>query len=108
MVDHNDDIAMPSSSSESDNGDDATETGATTGTTQFPQGGPSNTAISLASQQQQQSGQKPGMMMRRPIGDLWLSIMCALGEGEADLAYMMLDNENVTEGLGDACDNFDR
>jgi len=108
MVDHNDDIAMPSSSSESDNGDDATETGATTGTTQFPQGGPSNTAISLASQQQQQSGQKPGMMMRRPIGDLWLSIMCALGEGEADLAYMMLDNKNVTEGLGDACDNFDR
>ena len=47
-------------------------------------------------------------MTRRPVGDLWLSVMCALGEGEAELAYMMLDQSNVMHALGDACDNFDR
>lgn len=46
--------------------------------------------------------------IRRPVGDLWLSVMCALGEGEAELAYMMLDQNNVLHPLGDACDNFDR
>ena len=44
----------------------------------------------------------------RPVGDLWLSIMCALGEGDADLAYMMLDNKHVMNEFGDACDNFER
>lgn len=44
----------------------------------------------------------------RPVGDLWLSIMCALGEGEADLAHMMLDNNNVMNEFGDACDNYER
>jgi hypothetical protein len=24
--------------------------------------------------------------LMRPVGDLWLSVMCSLGEGEADLA----------------------
>ncbi|KAL3823827.1 hypothetical protein ACHAXA_004099 [Cyclostephanos tholiformis] len=44
----------------------------------------------------------------RPVGDLWLSVMCALGEGEADLAFMMLDQKNVSDPFGDACDNFER
>jgi hypothetical protein len=44
----------------------------------------------------------------RPVGDLWLSVMCALGEGEADLAFMMLDQKNVADAFGDACDNFER
>mmetsp|Transcript_11293 Transcript_11293/g.23799 ORF Transcript_11293/g.23799 Transcript_11293/m.23799 type:complete len:883 (-) Transcript_11293:34-2682(-) len=44
----------------------------------------------------------------RPVGDLWLSIICALGEGEADLAHMMLDNNNVMNEFGDACDNYER
>ena len=44
----------------------------------------------------------------RPIGDLWLSVMCALGENEADLAFMMLDQKGIKDELGDACDNFDR
>ncbi|KAK1740771.1 YqgE/AlgH family protein [Skeletonema marinoi] len=47
----------------------------------------------------QQSGE-------RPVGDLWLSIMCALSQGEADLAYVMLNSSHVKDDLGDACDNF--
>jgi len=43
-----------------------------------------------------ESSQRP---KARP--DLWLSIMCALGEEEADLAYMMLDTPQVTDSLGD-------
>jgi hypothetical protein len=46
--------------------------------------------------------------VERPQMDLWLSIMCALGEGEADLAYAMLDGKHVMDELGDTCDNFDR
>lgn len=44
----------------------------------------------------------------RPVGDLWLSIMCSLSQGEADLAYVMLDSSHVKDDLGDACDNFYR
>ncbi|KAL7498476.1 hypothetical protein ACHAWT_006249 [Skeletonema menzelii] len=44
----------------------------------------------------------------RPVGDLWLSIMCALSQEEADLAYVMLNSSNVKDDLGDACDNFYR
>lgn len=58
-----------------------------------------------ALQEQTTGGQS---VTRRPVGDLWLSVMCALGEGEAELAYMMLDQSNVMHALGDACDNFDR
>lgn len=52
--------------------------------------------------------QKQSSQPIRPVGDLWLSIMCALGEGEAELAYMMLDKKHASNSLGDACDNFDR
>jgi hypothetical protein len=44
----------------------------------------------------------------RPSSDLWLSIMCALGKGEGELAYALLDEKNVLQELGDICDNFDR
>jgi len=44
----------------------------------------------------------------RPSSDLWLSVMCALGEGEGDLAYAMADDRKVLHELGDTCDNFDR
>jgi hypothetical protein len=47
-------------------------------------------------------------LVERPKMDLWLSIMCALGEGEAALAYAMLDDKHVLDELGDTCDNFDR
>jgi hypothetical protein len=46
--------------------------------------------------------------VERPKMDLWLSIMCALGEGEGDLAYAMLDGKKVLDELADTCDNFDR
>lgn len=46
--------------------------------------------------------------LNRPAGNLWLSIMCALSQGEADLAYVMLDSSHVKDELGDACDNFYR
>ena len=49
----------------------------------------------------QQSGE-------RPLGDLWLSIMCALSQGEADLASVMSNSDYVKDDLGDACDNFYR
>jgi len=48
-------------------------------------------------------------------GDLWLSAMCALGEGEGDLAYLMSDKEDDddADGKGEvydenslACDDF--
>jgi hypothetical protein len=74
---------------------------------QFPPR-PSNAAtLSVAgsatrgSNNTQQSGE-------RPVGDLWLSIMCALSQGEADLAYVMLNSSHVKDDLGDACDNFYR
>ncbi|KAL7509852.1 hypothetical protein ACHAXN_006744 [Cyclotella atomus] len=44
----------------------------------------------------------------RPSSDLWLSIMCALGKGEGELAYALLDEKKVLHELGDTCDNFDR
>ena len=44
----------------------------------------------------------------RPSSDLWLSIMCALGEGEGELAYALLDEKNVMDELADTCDNFNR
>jgi len=94
MVDHIEDIAAPASS----DSDEHTETG---GTTPFPPKQLPNTAIFAS----QQPSCQPAM---RPVGDLWLSIMCALGEDEADVGFMMLDNKNVTDKLGDACDNFDR
>lgn len=44
----------------------------------------------------------------RPSSDLWLSVMCAVGEGEGELAYAMGDDKKVLHELGDTCDNFDR
>ena len=58
-------------------------------------------SASRGSKNTQQSGE-------RPVGDLWLSIMCALSQGEADLAYVMLNNSHVQDDLGDACDNVYR
>ena len=49
-----------------------------------------------------------GESSQQPRPDLWLSIMCALGEEEADLAYMMLDTPQAADSFGDSCDNFDR
>jgi hypothetical protein len=46
--------------------------------------------------------------LNRPAGNLWLSIMCALSQGEADLAYVMLDSQHLKDELGDSCDNFYR
>jgi putative AlgH/UPF0301 family transcriptional regulator len=67
----------------------------------------SNTAISsVAGSAAKTSPQQS--VTPRPVGDLWLSIMCALGEGESDLAYMMLDSKSAVHELGDACDNFNR
>jgi len=51
-------------------------------------------------------GEASQQLKARP--DLWLSIMCALGKEEADLAYMMLDTPQATDSLGDACDNIER
>jgi hypothetical protein len=42
----------------------------------------------------------------RPSSDLWLSVMCALGEGESALAYAFSDETNVLDELGDTCDSF--
>ncbi|KAL7522456.1 hypothetical protein ACHAWX_007244 [Stephanocyclus meneghinianus] len=53
-------------------------------------------------------GKQSRKLVERPKMDLWLSIMCALGEGEATLAYAMLDGKHVLDELGDTCDNFDR
>jgi len=53
-------------------------------------------------------GSNTQQLGERPVGDLWLSIMCALSQGEADLAYVMLNSSHVTDDLGDACDNFYR
>ncbi|KAL7536505.1 hypothetical protein ACHAWF_005481 [Thalassiosira exigua] len=44
----------------------------------------------------------------RPVSDLWLSVMCSLGESEADLAYMTNEDKSVRNPFGDACDNFNR
>lgn len=68
---------------------------------------PSNAATSsVAGSAAKKSASKQALPTARPIGDLWLSVMCALGEGEADLAHMMLDGEHVRHELGDAVDNF--
>jgi len=65
---------------------------------------PNHTTTSVAgSATTGESSQRP---KARP--DLWLSIMCALGEEEADLAYMMLDTPQATDSFGDSCDNFER
>eukprot|EP00957_Ditylum_brightwellii_P113729 8671043-Ditylum_brightwellii.AAC.1 len=37
-----------------------------------------------------------------PKNDLWLSMMCALGEEEGNLAHMLIDNEY--DENGEACD----
>ena len=100
MVDHNDIITPAPKNGEN------TEKG--TKLSLFPPR-PSNTAISsMAGSAANGTQQKAGQSAPRPVGDLWLSIMCALGEGEGDLGYMLLDNKNVNDKLGDACDNFDR
>ena len=44
----------------------------------------------------------------RPSSDLWLSVMCSLGEGEGALAFALSSERNVLDELGDVCDNFDR
>ena len=103
MCEHND-FTIPIS----ENGD-GTELAGGTKLSMFPPR-PSNTATSsvAGSVGKTASQQQPSLPKERPVGDLWLSVMCALGEGEADLAYMMLNNKNVSNKLGDACDNFDR
>lgn len=41
--------------------------------------------------------------MKRPKADLWLSMMCAMGEDEANLAHL-LSNDDDCSDFGDACD----
>lgn len=101
MVDHND---VPVSASE----DEHVDADKGTKLSLFPPR-PSNTAVSsVAGSAAKAALQQSGQPAARPVGDLWLSIMCALGEGEADLAYMLQDDKSVTNKFGDACDNFDR
>jgi hypothetical protein len=90
MCEHND---VPESERDGENNDKGTML------SQFPPR-PSN----IAKAEFRQSSQP----VTRPVGDLWLSVMCALGEGEADLAFMMTDEKNVEDAFGDACDNFER
>ena len=90
MCEHND---VPESERDGENNDKGTKL------SQFPPR-PSN----IAKAEFRQSSQP----VTRPVGDLWLSVMCALGEGEADLAFMMTDEKNVEDAFGDACDNFER
>ena len=100
ICEHND-VTLPSSESEGD-GEKGTKL------SMFPPR-PSNTATSsVAGSVTKAASKQQSHTTARPVGDLWLSIMCALGEGEAEIAYMMLDGKNVTNELGDACDNFDR
>ncbi|EED87578.1 predicted protein [Thalassiosira pseudonana CCMP1335] len=66
---------------------------------------PSNTSTSVAGTATIKHSRQP---VERPVGDLWLSIMCALGKEEAELAYMLLENKNVLDELGDTCDNVER
>lgn len=40
----------------------------------------------------------------RPKADLWLSMMCAMGQDEANLAHLMLEDDFVEDG--DPCDSF--
>ena len=89
ICEHND---VPASVNEGENNDKGTKL------SQFPPR-PSNLAKAEFGQSQ---------FVTRPVGDLWLSVMCALGEGEADLAFMMLDQKNIADAFGDACDNFER
>jgi putative AlgH/UPF0301 family transcriptional regulator len=42
---------------------------------------------------------------KRPKPDLWLSMMCAVGEGEAELAQLIAD-EGEYDVNGEACDDF--
>lgn len=42
---------------------------------------------------------------KRPKADLWLSMMCALGEAEANLAHLMSSDEEYSE-FSEACDIF--
>ena len=89
ICEHND---VPASVNEGENNDKGTKL------SQFPPR-PSNLAKAEFGKSQS---------VTRPVGDLWLSVMCALGEGEADLAFMMLDQKNIADAFGDACDNFER
>jgi hypothetical protein len=41
--------------------------------------------------------------VNRPKADLWLSMMCAMGEDEANLAHL-LSNDDDCSDLGEACD----
>ena len=104
MCEHNE-ISIPTASSKTTNTDSekASDGKGTTKLSLFPPR-PSHPPTG-ALQEQTTGGQS---MTRRPVGDLWLSVMCALGEGEAEVANMMLDPNNVMHALGDACDNFDR
>ena len=42
----------------------------------------------------------------RPKADLWLSMMCALGEDEANLAHLLSHDCDQFEEYGEACDMF--
>lgn len=101
MCEHNE-VSIPTSKTTHD-GENTADSKGTTKLSLFPPR-PSHPPTG-ALQEQTTGGQS---VTRRPVGDLWLSVMCALGEGEAELAYMMLDQSNVMHALGDACDNFDR
>lgn len=43
---------------------------------------------------------------KRPKADLWLSMMCALGEDEANLAHLISNDEEEYSEYGEACDMF--
>ena len=110
MCDH-DEIVEPSSEREEIDANSRNPGTKKTKLSLFPPR-PSNSGISLAGSATAAAANAVKKHSRqpveRPVGDLWLSVMCALGDGEADLAYMMLDNKNVVDDFGDTCDNFDR
>jgi len=43
---------------------------------------------------------------KRPKADLWLSMMCALGEDEANLAHLVSNDDEEYSDYGEACDMF--
>ena len=45
-----------------------------------------------------------GLLEWSPKSDLWLSMMCALGDEEARMAHLFLNDEY--DENGEACDDF--
>ena len=50
------------------------------------------------------SNKTEGLSKWNPKSDLWLSMMCALGDEEAGMALLFLNDEH--DENGEACDDF--